>query len=80
MHWMLYFVIVCKSLKVCWVCIYALPCCSSLKMLKSRGAPLSAVAHTWLPTYVMRSGCECTGKCIKRQHWGTGVRQDKAIL
>lgn len=27
---MLYFVIVCKSLKVCWVCIYALPCCSSL--------------------------------------------------
>lgn len=30
MHWMLYFVIVCKSLKVCWVCIYALPCCSLL--------------------------------------------------
>lgn len=39
-------------------------------MLKSSGAPLSAVAHTWLPTCVIRSGYECTRKSTKWQHWG----------
>lgn len=82
MHWMLCFVFVCKTLRACWVCIHALPSCSLLITctLKSKGVHLSAVAHTWLPTYVVRSGYEWNKIASSDSTGDRGVGQDKTIL
>lgn len=76
MHWMLCFVFVCKTLRVCWVCICALPRCSLFNNLHVKKQWCSSLCQLMWLDQVMNvqenASSDSTGDI--------GVGQDKAIL